>query len=148
SRGAAAATLLDADASVLARARATATARGESGRVMLLDRDATAPGPAPRRHDLAFLDPPYHAGLAGPALAALAAEGWLAPRALVALECAARGPEPEPPAGFERLMVGGYGAARVVLRRAPSRRATVAPHAFTCYRESDPRHSRPAAGAP
>ncbi|MGA8382990.1 MAG: RsmD family RNA methyltransferase, partial [Stellaceae bacterium] len=65
---------------------------------------------------VAFLDPPYRSGLAGPALTALAAAGWLATEALVAIEIAAREELP-PVEGFTLLDERRYGAARLVLLR-------------------------------
>ena len=53
---------------------------------------------------VAFLDPPYGEGLAVPALAALAGEGWLAPGAIVSVEIGRRESLP-PPDGFEALDV-------------------------------------------
>ena len=65
---------------------------------------------------LAFLDPPYRSGLAGPALLALAEAGWLTADALVAIELAAR--EELPPAeGFTLIDQRRYGAAQIVLLR-------------------------------
>ena len=54
--------------------------------------DATRLGSAPAGDPfgLAFLDPPYGQGLAGPALASLVAGGWLAPKALCVVEEAAK----------------------------------------------------------
>jgi len=44
---------------------------------------------------LAFLDPPYRKSLIAPALGSLAAGGWLAPGALVVVECAEDEAAPE-----------------------------------------------------
>ncbi len=65
---------------------------------------------------MAFLDPPYRSGLAAPALAALAAAGWLAPDALAVIEVAAREELPLP-AGFTLIDERVYGAARLVFLR-------------------------------
>jgi 16S rRNA (guanine966-N2)-methyltransferase len=65
---------------------------------------------------VAFLDPPYRSGLAAPALAALAASGWLAPEALAVAEIAAR-ERLAPPAGFILVDERVYGAARLVFLR-------------------------------
>lgn len=51
-----------------------------------------------------------------PALAALAAGGWLAPAALVIVELAARHPF-TPPEGFTLLEERRYGAGRLVFLR-------------------------------
>ncbi len=117
SRGAAYATLLDTTESALAAARETARMLGETGRVTVLRRDATAPGPAVAVHDLVFLDPPYRSGLAWPALTALQANGWLAATGLATVELAARDAPPDPPSGFRILRERRYGAARVLVLR-------------------------------
>jgi 16S rRNA (guanine966-N2)-methyltransferase len=64
------------------------------------------------RFHLAFLDPPYGAALATPALAALAKGDWLTAGAIAALELGARDP---PPAAseFELVEERTWGAARV-----------------------------------
>jgi 16S rRNA (guanine966-N2)-methyltransferase len=54
--------------------------------------------------------------LAGPALSALAAAGWLAPDALAVVEVAAREELPTP-AGFAVIDERVYGAARLVFLR-------------------------------
>jgi 16S rRNA (guanine966-N2)-methyltransferase len=59
-----------------------------------------------------LLDPPYKAGLVGPALAALRDAGWLSPGAICAVETEAGG-EPEFPEDFEKLDARKYGTARV-----------------------------------
>jgi len=59
--------------------------------------------------DTVFLDPPYRSGLAEPALAALS-EGWLAERAVIVVELAAREPL-DPPPEFEVWQDRRYGAA-------------------------------------
>jgi 16S rRNA (guanine966-N2)-methyltransferase len=62
--------------------------------------------------DLVFLDPPYGAHLATPALAALAKGNWLTAAAIVAVEIGARDPAPAAP-GFDLLADRTWGAARV-----------------------------------
>jgi len=64
------------------------------------------------RFDLVFLDPPYGAGLATPALAALAKGDWLTAGAIVAVELGARDPAPAA-TGFELVEERTWGAARV-----------------------------------
>jgi 16S rRNA (guanine966-N2)-methyltransferase len=68
------------------------------------------------RCGVAFLDPPYGSGLAAPALAALAAAGWLSADALAVVEVAAREPLPAPD-GFSVIDERVYGAARLVFLR-------------------------------
>jgi 16S rRNA (guanine966-N2)-methyltransferase len=55
----------------------------------------------PRAFDLVFLDPPFAAGLVTPAAALLEERGWLAPNALIYMECAAREPRPSLPATWQ-----------------------------------------------
>jgi 16S rRNA (guanine966-N2)-methyltransferase len=108
SRGAAHATFLDTDAAAVKLVERNARHVGEDAGVLVLRRDATKPGPAPRPHDLAFLDPPYRSGLALTALAALAEARWLAAGALVAIELASD-ETPTPPAGFTAVDQRRYG---------------------------------------
>jgi len=81
---------------------------------------ATTPPPgdgAP--FDLAFLDPPYGAGLAERSLDALAAGGWLAADAIAVVERGVADPVVVP-AAFEPLDERVWGAARVsFLRHSP-----------------------------
>jgi 16S rRNA (guanine966-N2)-methyltransferase len=112
SRGAERAFLLDRDPAAIACARDNAIKLGEIARVTLRQSDATRPGPAPAAATLAFLDPPYGSGLAGPALAALAREGWLADGAIVVVETATR-EDLAPPPGFVLLDERRYGKAKL-----------------------------------
>ncbi len=64
-----------------------------------------------------FLDPPYHSGLAIPALLGLSQRGWLAPGAVLVVELAAD-EALDPPRGFTVLDERAYGAAKVVFLRA------------------------------
>jgi 16S rRNA (guanine966-N2)-methyltransferase len=112
SRGAAKAILVDSDAAAITLARANAMALGEIANVSLRQLDATRPGPAKEAATLAFLDPPYGKGLATPALAALAAQGWLAPGAIVVVETATKEDLALPP-GFAPLDERRYGKAKL-----------------------------------
>lgn len=56
---------------------------------------------AARRFDIVFLDPPFSAGLHASAAALLEERGWLAPNALIYMECAARGPLPAIPEAWQ-----------------------------------------------
>lgn len=114
SRGAARAVFIEEDAEACRLIERNLAALGE--RATVLRRDALRPGPAPFPCDLAFLDPPYRSGLAGPAMIALAQERWLAAGALVSVEIARR-ETMEPPPGFEALDERTYGAARILLFR-------------------------------
>jgi 16S rRNA (guanine966-N2)-methyltransferase len=89
---------------------------GLFGRTRVHRRDATnlgvkpgADGPA---FTIAFLDPPYGKGLGETALVKLAEGGWLAPGAVAVFERGSDEPDIEV-AGFEKLDVRDYGAARV-----------------------------------
>lgn len=116
SRGAAHLTCMEMDRSACAAIRSNAKALGEEARVVVLQADAARPPRAGAPCDLVFLDPPYGSGLAGPALAALAGAGWLAPGALAILEL---GPRDfiALPEGFDRLDERRYGRARIVFLR-------------------------------
>jgi 16S rRNA (guanine966-N2)-methyltransferase len=119
SRGAGAAVFIEDNREALAVLRRNVAALGEEDRAHIVAGDATRPPRAALACALAFLDPPYRSGLAAPALAALAAAGWLTPDALVVIEVAAREDLP-PPAGFVLIDERVYGAARLVfLRRGP-----------------------------
>jgi 16S rRNA (guanine966-N2)-methyltransferase len=116
SRGAARAVFIENAAPALAALRRNIAALGEGGRTLILPGDATRPPRAGEACALVFIDPPYRSGLAGPALLALDAAGWLRPGALVVLETAAR-ERPPPPAGFTLLDERVYGAARLTFLR-------------------------------
>lgn len=53
--------------------------------------------------DIVFLDPPFAGGLLAPAAVQLEERGWLAPNALIYLECAAREPRPALPQAWKEL---------------------------------------------
>ena len=78
--------------------------------------DATRPPRAVFACAVAFLDPPYGSGLAGSALAALAATGWIAPEALAVVELAAA-EKWTLLSGFTPIDERVYGAARLVFLR-------------------------------
>jgi 16S rRNA (guanine966-N2)-methyltransferase len=63
--------------------------------------------------DLVLLDPPYEQGLAGPALARLAEQGWLSDATLISLETSRR-EVPDLP-GFTTLKTRDHGKARLHL---------------------------------
>ena len=116
SRGAAAAAFIENGREALTVLRRNIAALDEGERSHVVAGDATRPPRAPFACALAFLDPPYRSGLAAPALAALAAAGFLTPDALVVIEVAAR-EAVLPPAGFSVVDERVYGAARFVLLR-------------------------------
>ena len=117
SRGAADAVFIEQDREALAILRRNIAALGETARCRVIPGDATRPPRAAAECAVVFLDPPYRSGLAAPALTALAATGWLAPQALVAVELAAREEFAAPP-GSHILDERVYGAARLILLRA------------------------------
>ncbi len=92
SRGAAFALFVDtgAQARALLRANVEALALGGVSRIWRADATKLGRAPAGPPFDLAFLDPPYGQGLAGPALAALRTGGWLGPGALAVVEESAK----------------------------------------------------------
>jgi 16S rRNA (guanine966-N2)-methyltransferase len=116
SRGAAEAVFIENDRDALVALRRNIAMLGETARTRVIAGDATRPPRALVPCAVAFLDPPYKSGLAAPALAALAAAGWLAPGALAVVEVGAR----EPFASTDRFAVLDervYGAARLVFLR-------------------------------
>ena len=116
SRGASAAAFIESERDALTALRRNIAALDEGDRAHIVAGDATRPPRATMACAVAFLDPPYHSGLAAPALTALAAAGWLTPDALVAVEVAAREDLPLP-AGFILMDERIYGAARLVFLR-------------------------------
>ncbi len=87
SRGASHAVLVDNAPAALDAASRNIAALGEDRRTTLLRCDAAGSLPAiPHPVDLAYLDPPWHSGLADTALENLRSSGWLAPGALVVVE--------------------------------------------------------------
>jgi 16S rRNA (guanine966-N2)-methyltransferase len=113
SRGAAHVTLVEQAHSALAALKANVETLRETARATIVKADATRLPPAPQPCGLALLDPPYHLGLVGPCLVALAARGWLAPEALCVVEVAAA-EDFAPPAGFVERDRRTYGAAKFV----------------------------------
>jgi len=117
SRGAEMALLVEQARPALEAIRANIAALREGERAQVLAADVIRLGAAPRPFDIAFLDPPYRAGLTRPALDRLVAGGWLAPGARVACEVAADEPL-EPPQELTVADERRHGAARLVLLRA------------------------------
>src|SRR5262249_42477361 len=112
SRGAAHATFLDSEASAIKLIGEHLRKLGEAAQARVVRADATRPPPNSGREpcELVFLDPPYRSGLAGPALTALAASGWLAPGSVATVELAAT-EDLMPPDGYEAIDERRYGAA-------------------------------------
>jgi 16S rRNA (guanine966-N2)-methyltransferase len=116
SRGARFALFVDNAAEARALLRANVEGLGLGGVTRIWRADATKLGRAPSGEPftLAFLDPPYDKGLAGPALAALTAGGWLADGALCVVEEAAKA-ETAPPEGLSLVDERAYGDARIMI---------------------------------
>lgn len=112
SRGAARVTFMESQAAALAALRANLEALDEGENAEVLAVDVLRPPPAPAPCDVVLMDPPYNQGLAAPALAALAAAGWIAPGATVAVELM-KAETFEAPAGFELRDARDYGKAKV-----------------------------------
>ena len=101
---------------------ATARAGGSTPRGRVLEADAFEflAGPA-RPFDLVFLDPPYAQGRLPELCRLLEAGGWLAPRAFVYIESAAREGQPALPpswSAWRQLRAGGVSAG--LARRSES----------------------------
>jgi len=117
SRGAAHALFIENDAKACAAIRANAKSLGETANVTVIPGDATRPPPCPgARCDIVLLDPPYSRDLAAPALAALAARGWIAEGAVCLVELAINDGITLPP-GFTLLDDRRYGKARLLVLR-------------------------------
>ncbi len=114
SRGAASASFLEKAPEAVALIRRNLQALGLEERGRVIQADALLPPPARVAADLLLLDPPYGAGLALPAMAALRRAGWLAPGSLVALEAAAK-EELALPETLQCLEDRRYGRARILL---------------------------------
>jgi len=116
SQGAAFALFVDDAAESRALIRGNVEALGLTGTTKIWRRDATDLGPMAAGSGgpfaLAFLDPPYRRDLAGPAMAALLAGGWLSAGALVVVETAAEEDAPSAE-GLALLDERGYGDSTV-----------------------------------
>jgi 16S rRNA (guanine966-N2)-methyltransferase len=127
SRGAAEAFFIERGPEAVAVLRRNVASLGESAHAEIVPGDATRPPRARVAGAVAFIDPPYRSGLAGPALEALDRARWLKPDTLVIVELAAREELPSP-VGFTLLDERVYGAARLVFLR---RDATLGPEPDT-----------------
>jgi len=113
SHGADHASFIERGPAALAALEANIVALGEIANTTVFRTDATRPPPAAQACRLALLDPPYHSGLAGPCLIALAEGGWLEAGALAVVEVA-RDEALTAPEGFALADERAYGAARLV----------------------------------
>jgi 16S rRNA (guanine966-N2)-methyltransferase len=116
SRGAVHVTFLEQAAPALDLIKRNLATLGAEDKATVLPADARALPRAAGPADLAFLDPPYGASLATPALASLAAQGWLRSSALVTVETQ----EDEAlmlPTAYELLDRRAYGRAAITFAR-------------------------------
>ncbi|HXQ63760.1 MAG TPA: 16S rRNA (guanine(966)-N(2))-methyltransferase RsmD [Steroidobacteraceae bacterium] len=127
SRGAREVVFVEHDRAVAAALRASLATLKDS-RGMVLERDAFAflAGPA-ERFDVVFLDPPFARGWMTELCKLLESRGWLAARAVVYLETAAREPTPALPAEWTLSRETRAGEVRGLLARrtAPGSRTDV-----------------------
>ena len=116
SRGARFALFVDngAEARALLRANVEALALGGVTRIWRADATKLGAAPAGGPFALAFLDPPYGQGLAGPALASLIEGGWLEPDALCVVEEAAKAAIAAP-AGLAPVDERVYGDTKIAI---------------------------------
>jgi 16S rRNA (guanine966-N2)-methyltransferase len=116
SRGARFALFVDngAEARALLRANVEALALGGVTRVWRADATKLGSAPGGGPFALAFVDPPYGQGLAGPALASLIGGGWLDPNALCVVEEAAKA-EIVAPAGLALVDERVYGDTKILI---------------------------------
>jgi 16S rRNA (guanine966-N2)-methyltransferase len=113
SRGAAHATFVERDATALAALKRNIAALKASADVLSTPIESL--GPARGACDLILLDPPYGEGLGTTALTRLAAQGWIAPHALISVETGRKDVLESP---YEILAVRDHGKARLHLLRA------------------------------
>jgi 16S rRNA (guanine966-N2)-methyltransferase len=104
SRGAGHVTFIEQDAAAARELRARlAEWQDTAGEVRQADALGYLVGGTPQPFDIAFLDPPFGAGLLGRAAQLLGERGWLAPAALIYLEGPAREPLPTLPQSWRPL---------------------------------------------
>ncbi len=115
SRGAAHATFVESDAAAVKVLRTNIAAMQTAAAEIIAAPVATL-GPARAACDIVLLDPPYGESLGEVALARLAAQGWIAPHALVSVETSRK---EALASDFEVLAVRDHGKARLHLLRAP-----------------------------
>ncbi len=113
SRGAAHATFVESDRAAVAALRTNIDRMGAEFATTVLAQPVAAVGRAAAAFDLLLLDPPYGEGLALPALARLAQQGWIAPAAWIAVETG-KGEALDPP-GLTRDTLRTYGKANLHL---------------------------------
>jgi 16S rRNA (guanine966-N2)-methyltransferase len=117
SRGASEVVLVESDPAAVGALKKTATVLGASGLVIEAADAFQYLARLPVPFDLVFLDPPFASGRLPELCTLLENGGWLAPRALIYLESAARDPSPELPESWERLRETRAGEVRATLAR-------------------------------
>lgn len=116
SRGAARAVFVDDHGPSRALIRENVEAMNLTGVTKIWRRDATRLGVCKGEpFDLVFLDPPYGTDLGAKALASASEGGWIAPSALIIVECAASDTPPNLP---EILDDRKYGDTRILVGQA------------------------------
>jgi len=117
SRGAAHVTFIERGRENAARLRETAAALAP-GRAAVIEADALAwlQGP-PAAFDIAFLDPPFAAGVLDESMHRLESRGFLAPGAFIYIEMPASAGPPALPAGWRPHRSGRAGAVGYHLAR-------------------------------
>ena len=117
SRGAAHVTFMEDQAAAIAACRDNIGRLGEHDRCDVIAADVLRPPPAAEPCDVVLMDPPYGLGLAGPALEALRAAGWIVPGTIVVVELLSK-EEFAAPAGFAPVDSRKYGKARLEFLQA------------------------------
>ena len=113
SRGAAHGTFVERDGEAIKALRRNVEGMKLNATIIAAPMESLGLAPAPC--DLIMLDPPYASGLAEPALARLAANGWIAPHALISVETSRK---EVLETAHEVLAVRDHGKARLHLLRA------------------------------
>ncbi len=113
SRGAAHGTFVERDSEAIKALRRNVEGMKLNATIIAAPMESLGLAPAPC--DLIMLDPPYASGLAEPALARLAANGWIAPHALISVETSRK---EVLETAHEVLAVRDHGKARLHLLRA------------------------------
>ncbi|MBM3534001.1 MAG: 16S rRNA (guanine(966)-N(2))-methyltransferase RsmD [Alphaproteobacteria bacterium] len=121
SRGAAHCTFIENMGTALVAIRVNLAKLGLASKATVISRDALNPGTASGAMlpaSIVLMDPPYRSGAAPAALEVLMKSGWIAAGALISVEVAAK-EDLVPPDGFTVVDERRYGAARLVLLKAP-----------------------------
>lgn len=116
SRGAAYATFIENARGARQTLSENIAAFDETTRTKIINANATNPPPIDRPVDIAFLDPPYKAGLLEPALIALDRRGWLGEATLIVAEMSSD-ESFTPPDFLEEADRRKYGAAQILFLR-------------------------------